>query len=145
MTMHTVRGPITSQRTHHTKVTKDDIFFHEEFLLDFSNTQPRTEDIPKLLFLDIIVAPYVPRPPLVINCLDDKPWFPIGTRGQGYCVIALFLCRARHIVNTPSPQTLRCTVDKFSKTDKHQLGHTCNVLITSVQVFFGHCKPGVPT
>ena len=51
VTMHTVRGPITSQKTHHTKVTKDDIFFHEEFLLDFSNTQPRTEDIPKLLFL----------------------------------------------------------------------------------------------
>ena len=83
------------------------------------------------------MAPYVPRPPLVINCLDDKPWFPIGTRGRGYCVIALSLCRARHIVNTPSPQTLRCTVDKFSKTDKHQLGHTCNVLITSVQVFLG--------
>ena len=57
----------------------------------------------------------------------------------------LFLCRARHIVNTPSPQILRCTVDKFSKTDKHQLGHTCNVLIHFCASFFWQCKPGVPT
>ena len=112
------------------------------FTKNFFWTFPTRNLAPKISqsysFLYIIMAPYVPRPPLVINCLDDKPWFPIGTRGQGYCVIALFLCRARHIVNTPSPQTLRCTVDKFSKTDKHQLGHTCNVLITSVQVFFGN-------
>ena len=85
------------------------------------------------------MAPYVPRPPLVINCLDDKPWFPIGTRGQGYCVIAaLPLPSKTYSEYTPLPQTLRCTVDKFSKTDKHQLGHTCNVLITSVQFFFGN-------
>ena len=69
------------------------------------------------------MAPYVPRPPLVINCLDDKPWFPIGTRGQGYCVI------------TPLP--LPSKTYSFATSSQKLIGTNwgINVLITSIQVF----------